>query len=366
MTTESTENTTSIFGIQPSLVEVAKKMRDRQLEEVDRQRRDAEVAESKRLEESKQVFLDFLDKYAGDILRQLDFSTSHPVIENDTSNWFYDFRVAHTVITLVTPENLHNGHCSIGVSVKGGYFGYMERKWIDKENLSDFLLSLVGKIVEQYQEYRFLAADLETYNLNLKTAAQKFLVEATECDIWTWPDRATLNLYKIIWTKGGCCSSDTEFGWSLYDHPDGDGYFYLLTPTNSINSRKLKVTPSAIELFSIVRLEDVPVELIVAIRPEYEVAIASEISIRETTWSEDEILDYKRGLEYTDLDDLEGEDDIHIVFPEHLPKYHLSEYYSQIPDLIVFKKHQVYLGQVPCLEIRLAVEAIACENVSAK
>lgn len=361
----TTESTISIPGIQPSLAEVAKEMRDRQAAEAYRQRQETEAAESKRLEESKQVILDFLDKYAGDILRHLDFLTWHPVIENGTGNWFYTFRVAHTTIELVTPENIHNGHCSIGISVKGGYFGYMERKWIDKEKLSDFLLTLVGEIVEQYQKYRFLAADLDQYNSDLRVAAQKTEndIASDRASIWTWPDRATLNLYKITWAKGGFYSHENnevyfqdETGWSLSDHPDDNGYFHLLTPTMT---RKLKVTPSAIELCSVAGLEDVPAELMVEIRKGYEVAVASEISISDTKLTEAEILDYKCRLEDADLEEVEGEDDIHIVFPEHLPKYHLSEYYSQIPNLVVFRIHHVDLGQAPCLEIRPAVEAIA-------
>jgi hypothetical protein len=349
----TSENTVSIPGIQPSLLEEAKKMRDLQLEELYRQRQEKEALESKRIEEGKQAFLDYLDKYAPAILRRLDLSIEIPVVEIFSGLWFYGFRVAHTVITLAAPENLHGGKCTVGVSVVGGYFGYAQRKLIDRDNLSHYLLALVGEIVEQYQKYRFLAADLDQYNSDLKVAAQK-----TENDIandkhsvWTWPDRATLNLYRITWTKGGCCSSDTESGWSLSDRPDNDSYFHLLTSTIT---RKLKITPSAIELCSVASFEDVPDELMVTIRQGYEVGIASEISIRETKWTEEEILNYKRGLEDSDLDELAAEEDIHIVLPEHLPKYSLSEY-SQIPNLIVFGTHHVELGRVPCLEIRLAV-----------
>lgn len=354
------ENTVSIPGIQPSLVEVANEMRDRQLEKTDRERRDAEAAESKRLEESKQVFLEFLDKYAGDILRQLDFSTWHPIIENGTENWFYTFRVAHTTIELVTPENIHNGHCSIGVSVKGGYFGCMERKWIDKEKLSDFLLNLVGEIVEQYQQYRFLAADLDQYNADLKIAAQKTEndISSDHASIWTWPDRATLNLYKITWAKGGFYSHENnevyfqdETGWSLSDRPDDDGYFHLLTPTVT---RKLKVIPSAIELVSVAGMEDVPVELMVKVCEEYQFAVVTEISLDEAMWTQEQILDYQRGLKNYNLDDL-IEDHIHLVFPEHCPK----ELPSEIPYLVVFRNKYIELGQAPCLEIRLAIELIA-------
>jgi hypothetical protein len=360
----TTENTISIPGIQPFLLKKAKKMRDRQLEEFDRQRLEKETAESNRIEESKQAFLDFLDKYACDILRRLDLSTELPVVESDSAGlWLYSFRVAHTVITLAAPENLHGGNCNVGVSVVGGYFGYAARKWIDKDNLSHYLFALIGEIVEQYQKYRFLVADLVRYNSDLKVAAQKTEndIASDKHSIWTWPDRANLNLYKIIWTKGGCCRSDTDSGWSLSDRPDDDGYFHLLTSTIT---RKLKVTPSAIELFSVTKSEDVPVELMVAICPEFDVAIAPEVSIRETQWSEEQVLSYKQVANDCDLDDLGSEDDIHIVFPEHLPNYHLAEYYSQIPDLVVHRTQSIELGRSPCLEIRLAVEAIASLSAS--
>jgi hypothetical protein len=354
------ENTASIPGIQYSLLEEAKKMRDRQLEEFDRQRLEKKALEFKHIEESKQAFLDFLDKYTCAILRRLDLSTEIPVVESDSGLWLYSFRVAHTVITLAAPENLCGGKCTVGVSVVGGYFGYAERKWIDRDNLCHYLFALIGEIIEQYQKYRFWAANSDRYNSDLKVAAQK-----TENDIanykhsiWTWPDHATLNLYKIIWTKGGCCSSDTEFGWSLSDRPDGDGYFHLLTPTNSINSRKLKVTPSAIELFTVTKSEDVPAELMVAICREFEVAIASEITLHELNWTEEQVLDYKSGLKDCPLDEL-TEDDIHIVSPEHLPKSP-----SEIPDLVVHRTQSIELGRVPCLEIRLAVEAIASGSAS--
>ncbi len=363
MTTESTENTVSIPGIQPSLAEHAKTMRDRKLEEADRQRQEEEVAESKRLEESKQVFLEFLDKYAGAILRRLDVSRWHPVIENATSNWFYTFRVAHTTIELVTPENIHNGHCSIGVSVKGGYFGDAGRKWIDKENLSDYLLGLVGEIIQQYQQYRSLAADLDRYNTCLQMAARRTSrdIEKDKETVWTWPDRAILKIYKITWTKGGHYDSDTrkvylqeESGWSLSDKTDCYGCYNFLIP-NSDNTRKINVSPSAIEHFSIASSEDVPTELMVTVRKGYEVVIAPEVTIHKTNWTQEQIFDYKQGIEDYPLDDLTGDDIIHIVFPEHLPKYSSIE----IPNLLVSRIKHIDLGRVPCLEIRLAVEAIA-------
>jgi hypothetical protein len=353
------ENTISIPGIQPSLLEEAKKMRDRQLEELDRLRQKKEALESKRIEESKQAFLEYLDKYAGSILNQLDFSTPPLDIENYDGLWVYDFTVAHTVISLAAPENLHGGKCTVGVSVKGSYFGDVKRKWIDRDNFSDYLFGLVGEIVEEYQQYRWLVVDLDQYNSELKVAAQKTEnhIANDKHSVWTWSDRATLNFYKITWTKGGCCSSDTESGWSLSDRPDDDGYFHLLTPTNSINPRKLKVTPSAIELFSVARSEDVPPELMVTICPEFEVAIASELTLHEVNWTEEQILAYKQGVENCPLNEI-TEDDIHILFPEHLPKRP-----SEIPDLVVYRTQSIELGRVPCLQIRQAVEAIAsCEN----
>lgn len=239
----------------------------------------------------------------------------------------------------------------------------MERKWVEKEKLSDFLLILIGSIIEQYQQYHFLAAELDQYNSCLEIAARKTEndIASDKHSLWTWPDRANLNLYKITWVKGGYYDSSAareaffhyESGWSLSDRPDDDGYFHLLTPTNSFSFRKLKVTPTSIELFSIARVEDVPAEIMVDICHEYEVAVASELSIPETQWTEERILNYKRVLKDCDLDDLEAA--IHMVFPEHLPK-NLS---SEFPDLVVLRNKLIDLGKVPCLEVRLAVEAIA-------
>ena len=356
----TTDNTISIPGILPSLLEESKKMRDRQAEELDRQSREKEALESKRMAESRQALLDYLDKYAGAILSQLDTSISVPVIENSWSNWHYHFRIAHTVVTLTLPEGLHGGHCSVGVSIKGGYFGDSEIEWIDKEKLSDYLLSLVGMIVEQYQQYRFLAAELEIYNNCLRNAAQKTENQIDKYSLWTWPDRATLDLYKITWTKGGYYDSDTreaylqyESGWSLSDRPDDNGYFQLLTATNEMGTRNLNVAPNTIELLSISQWESVPVELMTEVCHLFEVVVAPELGVNVLQWTEEQILDYKRGIEDSDLDD-PTDDGIHIVFPEYLPKTGFDE----IPDLLVLRTKIVELGRVPCLGIRLAVEAI--------
>lgn len=363
----TTEHTISIPGILPSLLEEVKKMRDHQAEEFDRQNQEKQAIESKRIAENQQALLDCLDKYAGSILRQLDLSTGDLVIENSNSNWFYRFRVAHVIITLVTLQN-PQANSTLGVSIKGGYFGDSEIEWINKENLSDYLLSLVGMIIEQYQQYRFLAVELEIYNNCLRNAAQKTEndIASDKHSLWTWPDRATLDLYKITWTKGGYYDPDTreaylqyESGWSLSDLPGDNGYFQILSDTDSI--RKLNVAPNTIELFSIAQMESVPVELMTEICRTYEVAVATELSIHEAKWTKEQVLDYKRGIERAYLDDL-LENDIHIVFPEHLPKTGSDE----IPDLLVLRTKIVELGRIPCLGIRLAVEAIASGTVSSK
>ena len=365
----TTEHTISIPGILPSLLEEVKKMRDRQAEESDRQSRGKEALESKRMAESQQAFLDYLNKYAGTILGQLDTSISAPIIEGSTSNWSYGFRVAHTVITLKTPESLHGGNCTVGVSIKGGYFGDSEIEWINKEYLSDYLLSLVGMIIEQYQQYRFLAAELEIYNNCLRNAAQKTEndIASDKHSLWTWPDRTTLNLYKITWTKGGYYDPDTreaylqyESGWSLSDNPYENGYFQLLTATNEMSTRNLNVAPNTIELFSITQVESVPVELMREVCKSYDVVIVPNISMCRMEWTEEQILAHKRTLERCELDEMP--DSVHILFPEYLPKIGSGE----IPDLAVFGAKFVELGRVPCLGIRLAVEAIASGTVLPK
>ena len=218
-------------------------------------------------------------------------------------------------------------------------------------------------IVEQYQQYRFLAAELEIYNNCLRNAAQKTEndIASDKHSLWTWPDRATLDLYKITWTKGGYYDSDTreaylqyESGWSLSDRPDDNGYFQLLTATNEMGTRNLNVAPNTIELLSISRLEDVPVELITEVCCTYEVAVAPELGVNVLQWTEEQVLDYKRGIEDSDLDDIPRRA-IHAVLPEYLPKIGSDE----IPDLLVLRTKIVELGRVPCLGIRLAVEAIA-------
>lgn len=90
----TTKNTVSIPGIQASLLEEVKNTRDRQAEERERQNQEKEILESKRIAESKQAFLDYLDKYAGAILRQLDFSTWTPVIENSAGSLDRGFTIS--------------------------------------------------------------------------------------------------------------------------------------------------------------------------------------------------------------------------------------------------------------------------------
>lgn len=357
----TTQNTISIPGILPSLVEEVKQLRDYEAERSDRQLQEKQAIESKRIAENRQALLDCLDKYAGSILRQLEISTGNPVIENSNSNWFYRFRVAHVIITLVTLQDPQI-NSTVGVHYEGCYFGDPETKWVDKVKLSYHLLNLVGLIVEEYQQYRLLAADLDRYNTLLEMGAIQTCrdIEFDKANLWTWPDRATLNLYKITRTKGGYYDSDRgepyfqyEFAWSLSDRPDEKGYFDLLTLANSINTRRLKVAPNSVELFPVAKIEDVPVELMVSVNRGYEVAITSEISLHEAKWTEEQVLDYKRGIKDCDLDDL-AEDDIHFVFLEHLP-----ECPSEIPNLVVIRIKHIELGRSPCLGIQLAVEAIA-------
>ena len=356
----------SIPGILPSLLEEVKKMRDHQVEEFDRQNQEKQAIEFKRIAENRQALLNCLDKYAGSILRQLDPSTGDLIIENSNSNWFYRFRVAHVIITLVTLQD-PQVNSTLGVGLKGGYFGDSEIEWIKKGNLSDYLLSLVGVITEQYQQYRFLAAELEIYNNCLRNAAQKTEndIASDKHSLWTWPDRATLDLYKITWTKGGYYDPDTreaylqyESGWSLSDLPGDNGYFQILSGTDNI--RKLNVAPNTIELFSISQMEDVPVELMTEICKSYDIVVVPRISMCRMEWTEEQILAHKRGLERCELDEMP--DSVHILFPEYLPKIGSGE----IPDLAVFGAKFAELGRVPCLGIRLAVEAIASGNVSSK
>lgn len=345
----TTKNTVSIPGIKDSLVEEVKQLRDDEAERADRQLQEKQAIESKRIAENRQALLDCLDKYAGSILRQLDSSTGNPVIENSNSNWFYRFRVAHAIITLVTLQDPQI-NSTVGVHCEGCYFGDPETKWVDKIKLSYHLLNLVGLIVEQYQQYRLLAADLDRYNTCLEMGAIQTcrIIAFDKANLWTWPDRATLNLYKITWTKGGYLQY--EHGWSLSHRPDERGYFDLLTPANSINPRKLKVVPNSVELFSITSIEDVPAELMTDIYRQYDIAIASEVSIQRLKGDEEQVLSYKRELE-----ELEGEDYIHMVFPEYLPEYPSSDN----SHLVVYKTESILLGRSPCLRIRLAAEAIA-------
>ncbi|NJK70225.1 MAG: hypothetical protein HC786_21410 [Richelia sp. CSU_2_1] len=356
-------------GIQPSLLEEATKMRALNLEEADRQLKEKQSLESERLEQSKEAFLEYLDKYAGTVLRQL---TQSPVVENLAGNWLYRFNVAHVIIELATPESLHGGCCHVGVSTEGGYFGdSRKREWIDTEKLSNCLLNLVGQIAEQYQKYHLLAAELKQYNDSLRIAEQKTEndIARDRAGVWSWPELAAISLYKITWTKGAFYDSNTgeacfqyESGWALSDSPDEVGYFHLLTPRNYANptigtsSRKLKITPNSIELYCVSRSADVPRELMETVYCECEVAVAKAVSIREAEWDDSQASDYKVGLKEADLDDLEGTDGIHIVFLEYLP---MSP--PRMPDLVVIKSKSVDLGRVPCLELRLAASAASCK-----
>lgn len=364
MTVENTI-TISIPGIQPSLVEEAKAMRDRQLAETDRQRKEKEAFEAQEWEKSKQSFLNYLDTHAGTVLRQLD---GEPTIENSCGNWFYSFDVAHAAIELSTGTRIHPSD-KVGVRiVKNDFFESFDfcdakTNWIENEKLTEYLLQLIGEIVEQYQKYRLLAAVLRSYNYCLDIAVKQTEndIAETKTGLWVWPDRAALTLYKIVWAKGGFLDSKTgkthfehESGWSLLDRPSADGYFHLLTPANAVGTRKLKINPSAIEIHVATKIEDVPKELMVTISRKCEVAIASTVSIGVAEWSKEEAIDYKRGLKDIPLEVLEGESDIRIVFPEYLPARPPS-----VPDLVVLATKSIELGQVPCLEVRLAIEAIA-------
>lgn len=355
----TTKKIISIPGIKDSLVEEVGNIRDYEAGKLDRENKAKEALKLKRITESKEAFLEYLNKWVGTILRQLDFSTWTPVIENPMSNWSYAFRVAHTVITLEAPESLHGGNCTVSVSVKGRYSGDPEKKWIDNVKLYHYLSILICQIVEEYQQYRYLVAEIDQYNFCLRIAAQKTEndIASDKLSLWTWPDHATLDLYKITWTKGGYYDSDDEqvylqyeHGWSLSDRPDERGYFDLLTPANSVNPRKLKVVPNSVELFSITSIEDVPAELMTDIYSRYDIAIASEVWIQQLKGDEEQVLGYKRELE-----ELEGEDYIHMVFPEYLPEYPPGGN----SHLVVYKTKSILLGRSPCLRIRLAAEAIA-------
>lgn len=59
-------------------------------------------------------------------------------------------------------------------------------------------------------------------------------VDGAKQELWQWPDRLTLVLYKVEWFSGGYRDQDGEScfsyasGWSLSDRLDDDGYIRLL------------------------------------------------------------------------------------------------------------------------------------------
>jgi len=356
------------------LIQQAKERCEAIRKEQDRIAREKQATETIELDRMEKQFRDFIYEYVGEILTSLDFE---PIFEIDATNCYCKFQVCHAEISLCMTRYFHSDN-SVGVlaypipsSIYWSNLSALKQRgasWIGHKKLLKISWELIGLIAEEYdrllphfQEASIKRAEEEAAQQLLAEYKQAIvkgvdasnqeiaeLVEEAQSRIWTWPVGCKLEIFKIVWCRGGYWNADVkeykleyDFGYSLSETPNARGYYELL-PMEPLGKKARQVKPPA-DFVTLDRLvlpcDALPEELLV--KAYRQIGI---IDLYDSVWTWEQ------------------------------PNMFLPEFFPEIPDglpetvsnkfRVASSVDRIEIGVAPCLAIRLAVNPIDSDEGS--